>query len=81
MAFLLMISLVVQCEKGKASNQKEIQIKKNDSLAVVKKDSLIQDSIKRNTIIYQSFIFPKKRKILPCLFLIKSLPKMSKRLF
>lgn len=61
-AFLLMISLVVQCEKGKASNQKEIQIKKNDSLAVVKKDSLIQDSIKRNTIIYQSFIFPKKKK-------------------
>lgn len=60
-AFGLMISFAVQCEK-RQSRAQEIQIKKSDSLAIAKKDSLIQDSIKKNTIVYQSFIFPQKKK-------------------
>ncbi|MCZ2084542.1 MAG: L,D-transpeptidase [Flavobacteriales bacterium] len=60
-ALVLMISFAVQCEKGQSRVQ-ELQTKKNDSLAIAKKDSLIQDSIKKNTIVYQSFIFPKNKK-------------------
>ncbi|MDP2453197.1 MULTISPECIES: L,D-transpeptidase [unclassified Kaistella] len=60
-ALVLMISFAVRCEKGQSRVQ-ELQTKKNDSLAIAKKDSLIQDSIKKNTIVYQSFIFPKNKK-------------------
>ncbi|QOW10302.1 L,D-transpeptidase [Kaistella flava (ex Peng et al. 2021)] len=60
-ALVVVISFALQCEKGQSPSQ-DIQIKKNDSLAAVKKDSLIQDSIKKNTIVYRSFIFPKKKK-------------------
>lgn len=60
-ALVLVISFALQCEKGQSVSQ-EIQVKKNDSLAAVKKDSLIQDSIKKNTVVYRSFIFPKKKK-------------------
>lgn len=60
-ALILIISVATQCEKDKSPSQ-EIEIKKNDSLAIVKKDSLIQDSIKKNTIVFRSFIFPKKKK-------------------
>lgn len=60
-ALVLIISVAIQCDKEKTQTQ-NIEIKKNDSLAIVKKDSLIQDSIKRNTIVYQSFIFPKNKK-------------------
>ena len=58
---VLTISIAVHCEKDKGQPQ-DIQTKKNDSLALVKKDSLIQDSIKRNTIVYQPFIFPKNKR-------------------
>ena len=57
---VFIISAAIQCNK-KEDPSPEIQIKK-DSLATVKKDSLIQDSIKKNTIVYRSFIFPKKKK-------------------
>jgi len=60
-ALVLVISFALQCEKGQSVSQ-EIQVKKNDSLAAVKKDSLIQDSIKKNTVVYRYFIFPKKKK-------------------
>lgn len=60
-SLVLMISFAVQCEKGQ-SIQQDLQTTKNDSLAIAKKDSLIQDSIKKNTIVYQSFIFPKNKK-------------------
>lgn len=60
-ALVLVASFALQCEKEKSSAQ-NLQVKKNDSLALVKKDSLIQDSIKKNTILYESFIFPKNNK-------------------
>ena len=60
-ASVLIISIAIQCEKEKSQSQ-NIEINKKDSLALVKKDSLIQDSIKKNTIIYRSFIFPSKKK-------------------
>ena len=58
---IFMISVATQCEKDESPAQ-EIESKKNDSLAIVKKDSLIQDSIKRNTIVYHPFIFPKNKR-------------------
>ena len=58
---ILMISFTIQCEKDQSLSQ-EFQNKKNDSLAIAKKDSLLQDSIKKNTVVYQSFIFPKNKK-------------------
>ena len=60
-ASVLIISIAIQCEKEKSQSQ-NIEINKKDSLELVKKDSLIQDSIKKNTIIYRSFIFPSKKK-------------------
>ena len=60
-ASVLIISIAIQCEKQKSQSQ-NIEINKKDSLELVKKDSLIQDSIKKNTIIYRSFIFPSKKK-------------------
>lgn len=57
---VFILSAAIQCNK-KEDPSPEIQVKK-DSLATVKKDSLIQDSIKKNTIVYRSFIFPKKKK-------------------
>ena len=60
-ALVFIFSFTLQCEKGN-SQSPQIQIKKNDSLALIKKDSLIQDSIKKNTVVYQSFIFPKNKR-------------------
>ena len=57
---LLLTSFVIHCKK-EVDLSPQIQIKK-DSLAAVKKDSLIQDSIKKNTVIYSSFIFPKNKR-------------------
>ena len=57
---LFTISSVIQCKKDQ-SQSPEIQ-KKADSLAAVKEDALIQDSIKKNTVVYHSFIFPQKKK-------------------
>lgn len=54
------ISSVIQCKKDQ-SQSPEIQ-KKADSLAAVKEDALIQDSIKKNTVVYHSFIFPQNKK-------------------
>ncbi len=54
------ISSLIQCKKDKYQSP-EIQ-SKNDSLETIKKDSSIQDSIKKNTIVYHSFIFPQKKK-------------------
>lgn len=51
---------VIQCKKDQ-SQSPEIQ-QKADSLAAVKEDALIQDSIKKNTVVYHSFIFPQKKK-------------------
>jgi hypothetical protein len=58
---VLTIFFMVQCEKDKAQSGQN-KIKKNDSLAIAKKDSLIQDSIKKNTIVYHPFIFPKSKR-------------------
>ncbi len=60
-ALVIIFSFTLQCEKDNAQSP-QIQIKKNDSLALIKKDSLIQDSIKKNTVVYQSFIFPKNKR-------------------
>lgn len=58
--FVSLAFTALQCEKeGPVIIENTI---KKDSLAQVKKDSLIQDSILKNTITYRSFIFPKKKK-------------------
>ncbi len=61
--FTLLISFfsfAVQCNKEIAVPTENNS--KKDSLAAVKKDSLIQDSIKKNTVLYRTFIFPKNKK-------------------
>lgn len=56
------ISFALQCEKGQETASREIQLKKQDSAAKAKKDSLVQDSIQKNTVAYRAFIFPAKKK-------------------
>lgn len=60
-ALVFVISFALQCKKDQSPAQ-DLEVKKQDSLAAVIKDSLLQDSIKKNTINYRSFIFPKKGK-------------------
>lgn len=57
---LLGLTITVQCEKGQSRSQ-EMQTK-NDSVSAAEKDSLIRDSIKKNSIVYESFVFPAKKK-------------------
>lgn len=62
---ILLVSLFsfsLQCAKEENNLQQEIQSKKDDSLAIAKKDSLRQDSIAKTTIVYKTFIFPNKKK-------------------
>lgn len=57
-----LISFTLQCAKKENNIQQEYQTKKDDSVATAKKDSLRQDSIAKNTIVYKTLIFPNKKK-------------------
>ncbi|MGA9211408.1 L,D-transpeptidase [Kaistella sp.] len=56
------ISFSLQCEKGQTFDSQEVQVEKYDSIERINKDSLIQDSVKRNTVVYHDFCFPKKKR-------------------
>lgn len=59
---LFMLSAAVQCKKDQSVPGSSVDVIKNDSLAKVKEDSLIQDSIEKNRVTYRTLIFPKNKK-------------------
>jgi hypothetical protein len=57
---LFSLMLIIQCQKdAEVSSDNQIQ---KDSIKTIKEDSLRKDSIKKNAIIYRTFIFPKNKK-------------------